>query len=717
MKFAITSLITATLLLGACGDNPYDPQTWIKKLDEIDPAERKKALKSLRELEDPVAISALGEAWRNDKYDSQYLKTIIELARPLKATDKYVEVEQNNGKIERRLPDGFDIFLPDEQHIFDMRENAHWNDALPFLEEALEKADESDSASLSNAITAMEALAEAKIGEGALKSFVKRSFRDRGGISTRMKAIEALGAFEAAKVEDTLIELLADDDEELPGKFAASKALADVRSQKAIVPLLKALFSDPRLYQAARKSIVAVGAPATPIVRDVFLGRHAELNALGVAKKYTSDCGTARGQDTGCTKPGHFKFGGAALLGDLGAETSKKELIAELSAPAVPAFFLPGGTAGPAQHSSVLSALLQLNASEGAGAVKSYWANAKASDKARAIQVYAHIAKDRSALPELSGLMRSGSDESVRLAAGQAYGLLANQEADLAPIVAIINQYKAKADKAQATADPLIEKFEAARKTSNEYEVKNGQADKIFQKIEQQFKEQEAVASTFEGEALENFNIIKQKYEADKPGYDARAPQRDSLKKARDEAAKAKEGPEREMKTNRRSQRTFEVILSSIKAGTECSGNADCMIDKLDLDAEGLLASMSSHISDGDKWSDDHKKALVGGVGARMAVDLGKLGKGANGSLKKLLAKAPKKVGGDSYRYLRSTERSIREPLLLALRQMVSTKEDCAQVSEALGVIVRDQGSQSRLKSLTSDAEVAKYYFNWACGE
>jgi hypothetical protein len=137
----LTGLVT--ILLTGCPDDPFDPKTWIKKLDDSNEVER--AVVELERLGDQRAITPLGKAWEKQGRPVAILQVIIDLSKPLteqEAKDNY----KNNGKARP----------------------AAWDKSLPILKKAIEEVDAANPRSVESSRLAAEALGAAKI-DGALE--------------------------------------------------------------------------------------------------------------------------------------------------------------------------------------------------------------------------------------------------------------------------------------------------------------------------------------------------------------------------------------------------------------------------------------------------------------------------------------------------------------------------------------------------------------------
>lgn len=456
-SLAWTSVTVLTLLLAGCPADPYDPQTWIEKLD--DPTELDNAITQLQRLADPVAIKPLSNVWSERGRPQRVLRAVIELA----------EHKDDSG-------------------------NAHWADALPVLRTALDEFDVGDNQSIENAKLAADALGRAGDKESiqSLVNVINNSMpRLSPGQEVRRSAIIALGKFgDEPRAVDTLVGVLKLSLEDQPVELfaAAANALADSRSSKAVLPLLTALYKIPPIYDQCRRALIAIGKPVIPELIKTFKEEHKELNALAKENKFNIDCKQEMGPETSCIAPTNLQFKAATLLGDLYAKEAAPVLVAGLSDPALPAFFareIPG----PTQHAAILDALRKINDPSSVKALGEYWRNPSTDDMLRplAIDVYSMVATDTDALSDLAKLIKDDDqEEQIRMAAGQAYGRLVRDAKDYDPLQYMANRYKKEADKREKDVKKAEEAVNKAKKA---FEQSKGKDIKAQQTLEEKQQE------------------------------------------------------------------------------------------------------------------------------------------------------------------------------------------------------------------------------------
>ncbi|HET6610391.1 MAG TPA: HEAT repeat domain-containing protein, partial [Kofleriaceae bacterium] len=191
-RWALRCALSLVIIAGAtgCPSDPYDPDTWIKKLEDPESkADLDQGVKKLVELHDPKGIPALGKVWEKFRR-SDMLQGMVTLAEGYTDSD---------GKVH----------------------GPYWDKAVPFLVTALQDFDLSDARSIEQARAAAMALGEAK-DPGTVQELVKASTRSmpklHPGQNARIAAIRALGGFPGdQRAADTLIKILeTEDDNSLP---------------------------------------------------------------------------------------------------------------------------------------------------------------------------------------------------------------------------------------------------------------------------------------------------------------------------------------------------------------------------------------------------------------------------------------------------------------------------------------------------------------------
>ncbi len=688
--------------LGCLLDDPYDPQTWISKLDDTQ-KERDEAITKLQQLEDAGSIPALGKAWETHGRSPRVLGVIIELAAPI---------------------DTFEYIHGKERPY---QRPANFEAAAPFLQGALERVEESDGNTIDNAVRAANALADGAEYLDSSKSAVaqalinvaQRRFRIASKAQpARVAAIQALGHFgKESRVVDALIKVLEEDQESgdrrvVGMQAAAINALAMTKSEEAIVPLLRVLFQRGVLFQQSRRALVAIGEAAKQQVFRVFKGTHTDINNLATKLKFNVNCGQAQGPGTECQQPAQLQYKSAALLGDFVATEAVPSLVAELAKPSKPAFFI-GGNPGPSHHVAVLEALQKINDSSTAQALQNYIAVAPASVKPRAIEVYSFVARSTNALGDFSKLMVSSADQNVRISAGNAYARLATKQSHMQTIYGLVKKYRTEAKKWDKKAKPLIAEFDEAKKEFDAYELTFAKEDTAFQKLAQSFTDlneiYKGLSAEEKAEAKAEYDRINAEYTTGRPAFESRQKKRNVMLDRLEKAENKKREPQTKARTFLSSQRTFEMNLARVYARLQCS-DAACFAKLLDKEPKELLSDLGKYIDDGDVWKESEKSSLYQAMAERSLVEIAKSGKAASAVLETLLG--DKAEGSARNKHIKSTKRIVRQAMLLAIVKIAP--RPCEVCVTVLDKVVNDQRGQSTLKALTADTRVVASYFTWA---
>ena len=434
---AMSTLIVSSITVGACSSDPFDPQTWIDKLD--DGAELEEAITNLERLKCPEAIKPLGKVWEKHNKWSKVLRVIINLA-------DQPEMVKGHPK----FPNG---------DCPDAGEGPYWKDAVPFLISAVEEFDVTDEREIQDAAVAAEALGKAKSSDAiqVLISAATKKEKLRQGQMVRIAAVKALGGFgDNKRTVESIVKVL-----ETPAKMetirlnaAAANALASTRSPSAIEPLIFALFEISPIYQQVRTALTTIGKPVIPELVKVFTGKHVAMNEYAKKNKFAIDCETKQGPGSTCIAPGNLRFKAASLLGDLRATEAIPALTASLAKPEMVSFFDPkSGAQGPSDHNAVLDALRKMGAFKAAPTLYQYIQaeSTAATTRPLAIDAYSMLAKDTKALSYLQKTFEA-PDTGLRQVATLAYARLARTEKQLKPIQAIIDRQLASAKESDAKA-------------------------------------------------------------------------------------------------------------------------------------------------------------------------------------------------------------------------------------------------------------------------
>ena len=360
--------------LAGCPDDPYNAETWIKKLGDSHESER--AVTELEQLGNPAAIEPLGNTWVSQGKPVRLLQVIIALARPL--TPKQAEA-------------GF---------FTDYRATgrpASWETAGPFLKKALSEVDEVNPRSVDSATKAADALGESRLPDGldALIELAQKPVTKKL-ITAQISAIRAIGKYgdQSAKAASALTKLV---DKELPPnpraakekdqtrglaeKFnfalaingAAINALADLHVASSAKTLVIAMFRLPELFSQVRRALVASGPVAAEELRKVLAGTNAEVNQLVKDKHLDRYCGDKNEALDQCLPVSALQFYPSVVLGDFYDPKAVPELINALKQPALPVYYTDDQPSPNTQYNAIFDALRKIGSPEGAPVVRAMW--------------------------------------------------------------------------------------------------------------------------------------------------------------------------------------------------------------------------------------------------------------------------------------------------------------------------------------------------------
>ena len=570
------------LSLGGCPEDPYDPQTWIEKLD--DPSQVKNAITQLQRLKKEKgihkAIKPLAKTWDKQNRPKKILTVIVEIA------------ETGHG-------------------------GPHWELALEVLQLAVDEFDVGDAKSIDAAILATDALGKSGIKD-AVPTLIRALNKDMPKLSpgqrVRLSSVAALGKFGKDKrAVDALVKVMKEDPDKQPPQLfaAAALALADARSPDAVEPLIVAMFKIAPIYAQCRRALINIGPAARDRLIEVFKGKDEVMNQLAKDNKFNIDCKKGMGPDSTCKAPSNLQYKSALLLGDFYSTEATKPLLKGLDADPLPSYF-EAGNIGPTQHTSILNAMKLIGDSSAADRVWKYATDEKTDDGVRpmAIDTYSYLTQKGDKLGDLAKYIKDDKgDDQVRMASGITYGRLATSEDQYEPLMYMINRYKKEADK----KDKDFKKADEAFK----------KAEKAFKDLDKTYMENKAAKKTDK-----KLNAKRKKAQA-----------------KMDEKQQAKSLLEGEVALFRGFQRSFEQNLARAHVAVMCKKDAACYADILDKKPDDIGTALSKYIKDFDKWSDDEKKNLLVGAIERSLIELRKMGKDGAPATDKLLEKVDSEDG------------------------------------------------------------------------
>jgi HEAT repeat protein len=377
-----------------------------------DRASLSKALRRLERAGDVKTIKPLGEAWKKHNKQSNILRVLISVAG-------------------RK----------------DDKGNAHWDDAVPYLIDAVKNFDQAARSSIDDAVVACDALGRSgdpQVVPTLLSAAQAPLPKLHPGNAVRGACIRALGSFKDPKIADVLIRILETDPERqrIHLNAAAALALAESGDARALPALINAMLFMPAVFPQARAAITRVGKPAIPKLMELFQEKDAEI-----AKKMKE-------KQLDKKAPGALVFKSALLLGDLRAKEAIPLLTAGLKAEPKIAFFDErSGAPGPSTHDGILGALRTIMDPAAAGAVRAYMLDPKTYDGTRptAIDVYSMIAVDDPALGELVKFIKDDkAEQQIRLASMIAYGRLARTAEEQKALDELFESWDGKLKRAES---------------------------------------------------------------------------------------------------------------------------------------------------------------------------------------------------------------------------------------------------------------------------
>ena len=343
-----TALLVAVVLSG-CFNDPNDPKTWIKQLD--DPRDSKEAVRQLVKLKDKQAVPPLIELYKKTK-DPEQLRAIASFADP---------------------------------------------SSVPVLIEGLDFTEASyDAASI--AATALGEIGDKSAIDALAKAAAKPlSIKSRANV-VRVEAMKALVKMKDPRTVDTFVTILsrtADEQDFFLNKLAA-KALGDLPDPKAVPALVRGLFMTGRggaadIYQPCRTALIAIGDPAVDKLLETMQRKNAQVEED--AKKYEFF-------------PGIIVQKTSSILGDLRARRAVPALLDELKKP--DEGLAAGEGKGVSGHQSIIVALGQIGDPAATKTLTAIVTDAKKPQKYRIAAGEAlNILGDQSALPALATLAKT----------------------------------------------------------------------------------------------------------------------------------------------------------------------------------------------------------------------------------------------------------------------------------------------------------------------
>ena len=697
----ITGLAVVAGLAG-CPDDPYQADTWIKKLGDSHESER--AVTELEQLGNPSAIEPLGNTWVSQGKPVRLLQVIIALARPLtpeQATKGYFTDYQATGR------------------------PASWDKAGPFLKKALTEVDDTNPRSVDSATKAADALGESKLPDGldALIELAQKPVTKKL-ITAQIAAIRAIGKYtgESAKAAGALTKLIdkdpppnpraakeKDQTRGLAEKYsfalavsgASINALGDLHVASSAKVLVLSMFRMPELFAQIRRALVASGPAAAEELRKVLAGTHPEVNQLVKDKHLDRYCGDKNETLDQCLPVSALAFYPAVVLGDFYDPRSVPELLAALKQPPVPVYYVDDQPSPNTQYNAIFDSLRKIGSPEGAATVRAMWighgtetakpargrraepapapGQSELSTRLMAIGAYPFLARDDTGVDELGKIAAdNNADERLRQEAATAFARLAHDPKDISILQALAQKYADASSKKRGEADGRPKGIAEA-------------ADKEFAKAKKLHDE------AIRGRAGQNSgDDIKAAIKKADTAYA-------EATKLRDQAVEPYKSADALAKQYKGYARMFQTHIARIEIAIRCKQDLNCYGASLKLTPAEAAKNNAAYIRDIKDWTADEQLGLVEANIERAMLEIGKRGAQAAKLTETLLDNA------------KNDNRLIRQSILLALPKIAAVP--CADCEAKLQAAIRAGEGKTTLVDLNLETTMMKNYFGWAGGK
>jgi len=665
---------TAAVALTGCPEDPFDPDTWIKKLDNSNAADVERAVTELERLGENKAIPALGKAWEKQGRPERILRVIIDLSRPLTEAEAKAEYKNN---YKARPP--------------------AWDKSLPILTKAVEEVDGANPRSVESARLAAEALGRSKV-DGALEVLVKAA-NESGAIRVlRREAILALGELGDPRGVAALANIIREDfDPQKPEVHGAALiALRKIKSPEAVPVLIDAMYRLPFFFKQVRGALVASGDGVADRIRAILLHEDKAVNDLFAENKYDTYCGDLGKPPVAaseCVAVSAMDYYAAIIAGDLYDPSLVPALLKAFDREVKPAYLVDFAPGPPAQN-AVLDALRKIGQTtpEATQKVLDVWATGKNYElKPMAANVYSMVSHDGSEKVgkttgvELLGKIAAdnSADQSLRLEAAVAYARLSWDKNRIPLLLELAGKYAEAAAKAKKEAD-------GAPKANYE-KLKIG-----YDAANEKLKAAKKAVQSKGGERRAPIELINEMTEA-KVAFDKLKPDYTTAKntwKALEDKSKAYTGY----------QRLFETHVARVEIGIHCQEDPACYAatlyepDKWQDKWTEVAGRLKAYIKGLDKYGDDEKKEVLAAQIERAMIELGKMGARAHDAATDALLKAAK-----------SDDRIVRQSVLLALPKVAG--KDCKECGPRLDEVITASQGKDALRELTFETEVLRAFW------
>jgi hypothetical protein len=717
--------------LAGCPDNPYKASTWTKQLD--DDKELERALTELERLCDPSAIAAIGDAWEKHGKPPRMLQVIIALAAPLTPAEADAKFCTDFAQTGRK---------------------ANWDDAGPFLKEAVSSVDELNPRSVESATKAADALGHAKIADAMdpLTELAKKPISAKL-LSAQIAATQALGQFDndQGKAIQLLVDVINSHEQpDNPNKFsdkaqqraagekldyylrvtgAAINAMGDLRAPQAAKALVLQMYKTPALFAQIRRSLVASGPSAEDELRKILRGENTEVNDLIKAKRYDVYCGDD-GKLNPCKPTGAKDFYPAVVLGDFYDPKSVQDLLVALKRPAAPQYYQDADSPSDStNYTAILDSLRKIGSAEAEPVVRAIWQGSSQPAAAAPKPAPKRGGRGAPAQPQAEQAAGGGDadlDIMTKTFAIGVYPFVARTDGAAADLIKIADGKLAQpagVDLQQWNSFRQEASTAFARLSTNlgDLDVLNRQAQVQFDAAAKQHEIAVKEKPKFDAaeaalkKAVQDQTDTKAAWiKASKEGKSAAEIQQlADLKKKAEDAAKEEKVKHRaataaysDASRNEKALigfgRLFEAHTARIVVAQRCGKNVDCYIKTLKMKPEDAANDCAKYIKDLKDWGPDDKLSLLEAEIERAMLELGKMGAAAAGTANDMLDAA------------KSDDRIIRQSVLLALPKVA--KVPCDVCEDKLDVALKAGEGKVTVQALQLDTQMLRNYFSWAGG-
>jgi hypothetical protein len=398
----------------------------------------------------------------------------------------------------------------------------------------------------------------------------------------------------------------------------------------------------------------------------------------------------------------------AVVLGDFYDAKAVPELLAALSHPPTPVYYIDDQPSPNTQYHAIFDALRKIGSPEGAATVRAMWMGraptprqsrggrrgaepASAADdlstRILAVGAYPFLVRDDTGVEELGRIAADNkADDTLRQEAATAFARLSHESKDISVLEGLAQKYFDASAKKRAEADGKPKQAATA-------------ADKEFEKAKKTVEDVKAAALKATHDSSKSVEDIKAATESAKKADEvfkvAKKTHKDAVAayKAADGAAKAYKG----------FARMFQTHIARIEVAIRCKQDLNCYAASLKLTPEAAAKNNATYIKDIKAWTKDEQLGLVEASVERSMLEIGKRGAKAASLTETLLDSA------------KSDNRLIRQSILLALPKIAAVP--CSTCEAKLQAAIRAGEGKTTLGDLNLETTMMKNYFAWAGGK